>query len=96
MLVDIEHGRSYAPCMAIIRPVSEDWRNRIRKHMLANDPAAEDHPDYETALISYEEVEEYIPRRKRTEWDEGYDVRVRIDTFTALSLFGYDANTLSY
>jgi hypothetical protein len=95
MLVTISHGRSYAPCMAIIRPVSEKWCKRIREHMLTNDPYAEDHPDYETTLIYEDEVEEYIPARKRKEWNDGWDVTVQIDTFTCLSLFGYDANTLA-
>lgn len=91
MLLTISHSRSYAPCMAIVRPVSQAWCDKIRNHMLTHDPNAEDHPDYETTLISYEEVEEYIPAHKRKEWDEGWDVTVQVDTFTALSLFGYDA-----
>jgi hypothetical protein len=90
-IVTFEHGRKWAPCMVVMYVKSEKIRDAIRKHMETHplNPLPDNDPD-NGVLLSYEDAEEYIPRRRLSEWNDGWDVNVRMDRWTAIALHGYD------
>lgn len=96
MLVELSHGRSYAPGMVHYRIVNEREHRKAMKHVAAmGGPEPWSNRDRDdNVLISYDSayaiIESNRPRRM-SEFDEGWDIRIQIDPWEAFSHYGYDA-----
>lgn len=74
-----------------MRIINQQLLARVVAHLKANGG-----PDEETALLADEESElsGIVPARRMKELSEGWPVRCLVDRFTALTVYGYDCNTL--
>ena len=96
LIIDLEHGRAFAPCMAYYRIRNERDHRLAMDHVAAmGGPIPED--EYgrdDNILISDDDAEEIIVRanhRKLRDWRDGWDVGLRLDRWEAFAYYGYDA-----
>jgi hypothetical protein len=89
MLVHI-FTSSYAPCMVQLRIVNKRTLARVTAHVQANGG-----PDEDTALLSWDDLDGILRPSILRDLREWESVNVRMDDFEVLTMYGYDANTLT-
>ena len=93
VLVSVERGGSYAPCMYTYRIVSERLhRAAMRQVESRGGPVPED--EYgrdDNVLLSEDDVYAFVPARHVRDLEDGWGVRFLLDRWEAFAYYGYDA-----
>jgi len=86
MLIEIS-PTNYGP--VLVEAVNQAIQKKINAHMV--DMGENGGP----ALVDLWDITQYIPKRKASELEKGFTVRCRVDSWSALNLWGYDTHTLA-
>lgn len=90
LLVEVQDGGSYAPCMYTYRIVNEREHRRAMRNVAANGGPEPQDPREDNVLLSEDDVYSIVPRRYHTDLREGWGARFLLDRWEAFSYYGYD------
>lgn len=85
-----DSGGSYAPCMYVFRILNQKLRAKCVEQISSiNEEAAHDN-----VLLSDDDAMAIVPARHWNDFRNGWTVCFKMDRFEALTIYGYDCNTL--
>lgn len=95
LLVELEYGGRYAPCMYLFRIVNEDVHRACMAEIARYggvEPVVDEYGRDDNVLMSEDDVyyDGFLPRRYRSDLAAGWGVRFYLDAWEACSYYGFD------